>query len=259
MVEEVFDCAAQELRPARRHEKAGLARNHDIRDRVDRGSDDRNVRLDRFDQCTRQTLITAGECEYVKCGEKFPDVIAVTQDHQAVVDSALAGVGDHLIAQRTIADPDAPYVGVPDRRQGVDPVLRCLLVVDPANRADEAQSGWEPEPATGEAASGRATRNDDVLNRRRDRAEALRHGDPSSHRLGGDAATHGQERMGAPAQPPFDPNVRGPAPRRLEVVKWEAVVGVHDSWNARRMRGHSTQRAGLGAVRMHHIKLAIRQ
>src|SRR5947207_6526157 len=230
-VEQVADRLTEHPGRLCRYQQAGLAGYHHVGYGVDRRGYHRYPGADRLDERAGQPLVPTGEREHVQRGQQLGHVLAVPEQPEPLGEATLAGPGQQPPAQRTVPDPQAPHIVPVDLGQGVDPLFRRLLVVHPADRADQPYPGRQPEPAAGYATRRGTGGIADRVHRGRDGPHLVRSDQPAPDGFGGHPAADGEAHVGPPAEPALDADVETAPPGRLELVERETVVGGHDAFD----------------------------
>ena len=243
IVEHVVDGAAEQLRAPGRHEKPGLARHDHVGHRVDRRRDDRNTGLDRLDAARTAVPRTGWPSRRRRTREAAPRTSSRCPSRTSrSVDAAASGrapASARAAVRRRSRRPR--HRRLLDRGKRVDPVLAV---------PSGSRSGRPCPPGEGRSAA----RAGDGPGRARPTPDSIwtssiaggmvrtRSGNAIRRRIAS-AATPlptARKACGIATEPPFDRDVRGAAPRRLEVVEREAVEGVDDP-------RHPDLRGGRGA------------
>jgi hypothetical protein len=99
----------------------------------------------------------------------------------------------------------------------------------------------------------------DVVDRARDRANALGRCEPEPNRFGGGHRAVGHEVVGEPAKPPFDRDQQLPCRDRLKLVKREAVKRVDNRRNPDAPRRDPAQATGFRAVGVNEVEVPGRE
>ena len=208
----------------------------------------------------RQPLVPAGQGEHVERGQQLARRRRGGRaGRNRSVEAALATAVEQLLAQRPVADPDAPHV-VRRRswraRRPSPPApsgSRCGRPCRPAGRPAGRPSRRRASPRAAVPCVVPA-----IVDGRRDRADPFRHGEPAPDRLGRHARCRprGTRRCAGRAA------ARSARTRPRRQAGWNSWNG--KPWNVctirgtpARTRGHPAERAGLGAVRVHDVVVAL--
>ena len=237
-VEHVRDGGGELARPLRAGQQAGFPGHHQVWHRVHGGRYHRHAGGHGLGDRARQALVPARHDEHVEPRQQLCHIVAVAQADEAVAEAAPLRPCLELAAQRAVPDPDRVDVRPAERGYGVDEALGCLLVVDPADRADYLAPDGHSQPAACGGAHRRAARRIGALDGRVDHPDAVGCRDPPAHGLGRHRPAHGKEDVGEAAEVALYADVRRPARPRLELVKREAMEGVDHPGDAGPRRRH---------------------
>ena len=135
-------------------------------------------------------------------------------------------------------------------------MLRCLLELDPPDRADDGHVLVESEQRACPRAGVRGAYDGADRDRRRDPVQRVRSGQPPPECLGRHTGADGEHLVGDPRQAALDADVRRVPERVLEVVERESVVRVRNERHTGPVGGEPAKRTRLGTVRVDHVEAA---